>query len=68
MLRSAPYEWTIDALLEHARSGPQAQIMTGPHRGGYRPARPCGYYSLTNRLRLAWMVFKGGADALRWPR
>lgn len=31
------------------------------------PARPLGLYSLRNRLKLAWMVFTGKADALTWP-
>jgi hypothetical protein len=31
------------------------------------PARPLGYYSLRSRIRLAWMVFTGKADALVWP-
>lgn len=35
--------------------------------GDYEPARPHGLYSLRNRIRLAWMVFTGEADALLWP-
>lgn len=31
------------------------------------PARPLGLYSMKNRLRLAWLVFTGKADALKWP-
>ena len=32
--------------------------------GNYVVARPLGYPSLFNRIRLAWMVFTGRADAL----
>ena len=63
MLNQAPYEWTIRQLLKHAKEGPSCQVKGGD----YEPARPYGIYSLRNRLRLAWMVFKGEADALRWP-
>lgn len=31
------------------------------------PARPEGYASLRHRLRAAWLVFTGRADALVWP-
>lgn len=63
MLNQAPYEWTIRQLLKHAKDGPFAQVKGGD----YEPARPFGHYTLRSRLRLAWMVFKGEADALRWP-
>ena len=63
MLNQAPYEWTIRQLLKHAKDGPHAQVKGGD----WEPARPYGMFSLRSRLRLAWMVFKGEADALRWP-
>ena len=31
------------------------------------PARPYGYHSWRGRLKAAWMVFSGKADALVWP-
>ncbi|MBN22697.1 MAG: hypothetical protein CL678_15540 [Bdellovibrionaceae bacterium] len=34
---------------------------------GWVPARPLGYPSLRNRIRIAWMVFTGKADAIVWP-
>ena len=34
--------------------------------GEWIPARPIGFFSLGNRLKAAWMVFKGDADALVW--
>lgn len=35
--------------------------------GRWIPARWLGSDSIFNRLKLAWMVFKGEADALVWP-
>ena len=35
--------------------------------GRWVPARSMGYYSIGNRLRAAWLVFTGEADALTWP-
>lgn len=63
MLNQAPYEWTIGELSKHIATGPQTQIKGG----AYQPARCFGFFSLRSRLRLAWMVFTGEADALRWP-
>lgn len=34
--------------------------------GGYVPARMMGYDSIPRRLKLAWDVFRGKADALYW--
>lgn len=31
------------------------------------PARPQGWWSLSSRFKLAWAVFTGRYDALRWP-
>lgn len=31
------------------------------------PARPEGLWSFSNRCKLAWLVFTGRCDALRWP-
>lgn len=35
--------------------------------GRYVPARPMGLFGLHSRMRLAWAVFTGEADALIWP-
>lgn len=35
--------------------------------GQWVPARPLGFYSIWSRLRCAWMVFTGRADAFIWP-
>lgn len=33
----------------------------------YVAARPLGYPSFFNRIKIAWYVFSGKADALIWP-
>lgn len=35
--------------------------------GKWVPARPLGLYSIKNRIRLAWLVFTGKCDVLKWP-
>jgi hypothetical protein len=32
------------------------------------PARPTGNSSIPNRVKCAWLVFTGKADALLWPK
>ena len=63
MLNTAPNHWTISDLVDEIRMGPITSI-----NGKIVPVRPYGEYSLRSRLRLAWMVFTGRADALEWPR
>jgi hypothetical protein len=63
MLNQAPYEWNIEMLEKRMKEGPHAEIW--PYR--WQVARPFGMYSLRSRLRLAWAVFTGRADALFWP-
>lgn len=63
MLNSAPNEWTIRSIAKHCYKGPMAEVK----KGEWEPARPYGFYSMQSRLRLAWDVFTGKADALYWP-
>ncbi|HWL04531.1 MAG TPA: hypothetical protein VNQ99_06280 [Xanthobacteraceae bacterium] len=35
---------------------------------GWYPARPEGFSSFLYRVRAAWLVFTGRADALVWPK
>jgi len=44
------------------RDWPQAGLPDGR----WVMARPLPFYSLTERWRVAWMVFTGRADALIW--
>lgn len=51
--------------LEHLYSRTDcAQVGIG---GKWYPARPIGFFSLTYRIKAAWLVFTGKADALLWP-
>jgi hypothetical protein len=36
-------------------------------RGHWVPARPLGLASIINRIKCAWLVFTGKADAVIWP-
>lgn len=59
-----PNAWTINEIVAQVRTG------NGAWSGGMRfeePARPCGPSWLSHRLRLAWAVFTGRADALFFP-
>lgn len=58
-MKNAPNKWTIKGLIQHINEGPIIR-ETG------MPARPCGFYSLSSRIKLAWLVFTGRADALTW--
>jgi hypothetical protein len=59
----APYRWTIDELTSHVT---EARVSTSIN-GRWVPARPWGLDTLPSRVRLAWEVFTGRADALVWP-
>jgi len=56
--------WKLKELIEHA-SSTQAQI-----NGKWVPARPLpgyGLYGLRLRVRAAWAVLCGKAEAFTWP-
>jgi hypothetical protein len=42
-------------------------VETSKDGKNWYPARPEGYPSLRYRIRAAWLVFTGRADALIWP-
>ena len=35
--------------------------------GQYGPVRPIGCWDLPHRIKIAWLVFTGKADAVTWP-
>lgn len=48
------------------------QVIHGPNQqeyapGQWGPARPLGFASFKYRIRAAWLVFTGKADAIIWP-
>ena len=58
----APNLWGIISLLDNLKS------VSTKIDGHYYPARPMGVDSLSNRFRLAWGIFTGKYDALKWPK
>lgn len=46
----------------------QELMARAPGAPGYVPARPLGWSSIRVRLRAAWLVFTGKADALVWEQ
>lgn len=66
MLNSAPNEWTLETISKHIdQRGGGVSAEVAP--GRWEPARPFGFFSIQSRVRLAWDVFTGQADALYWP-
>lgn len=61
-MKNTPTLYTLNSLREVIVSGNNVRL-------GERivPARPLGYYSLKSRIRIAWIVFTGRADAVVWP-
>lgn len=53
----APNIWTLRDLIDHHHN------VSVEIDGKWVPARPLGLY----RLRAAWLVFTGRADAVSWP-
>jgi hypothetical protein len=53
---------SVRSIIENASQN-QARVPPGM---AWVPARPCGYPSFWHRLKAAWLVFTGKADALRW--
>jgi hypothetical protein len=62
-MKKAPTIWSMENLCKYLRHGPV--VLTQDHR--QVPARTIGYFSFRNRLKAAWLVYTGKADALIWP-
>jgi len=60
-MKKAPKIHNLCGLLESIES---TQTEIG---GRWVPARPIGYFSVRYRIKAAWLVFTGKADALTWP-
>ena len=59
----APSLYTFDDL-RHLLIG---EFGKTEYKGKWIPARPVGFFSWRYRLSLAWGVFTGKLDALKWP-
>lgn len=57
----APNLWTLKELQQNVNNN-QTHIS-----GRWIPARPLGLDTLSNRFKLAWQVFAGKYDAVKWP-
>ena len=62
-MNRAPSAYTFESLAK-AADGTTAMSPDGKL---WYPARPEGLHSIRSRLRLAWEVFTGRADVIRWP-
>lgn len=56
------------ATLTDSRKGQTAVCLKTPRGDKWVAARSLGYPSFRSRIRLAWMVFTGKADALIWEQ
>lgn len=64
MLEKAPNTYELMNLFEIVWNNfEQAEVSPGK----WVPARPLGMHTLKNRLKTAWLVFTGKADAVVWP-
>jgi hypothetical protein len=61
-MRKSPNIITLESVMQVVNT-----LSTRLKDDRWVPARPVGYQGLRQRLRAAWMVFTGKADALKWP-
>jgi len=64
MFENAPNLYKLEHLVQ---IGTNPQDMTEHPTGQWVPARYMGDYRLLTRIRLAWGVFTGKYDAVKWP-
>ncbi len=62
-MKRAPNLLTIADVLDAVRTGPQSNAPGSPM---WYAARPIGFDTIPHRLKCAWLVFTGRADALTW--
>ncbi len=58
-----PIIWKAGNLVNYCLRGEAQESTDG---GRWQPCRPLGVPTLRNRVRAAWLVFSGRADALLW--
>lgn len=63
-----PNIWTTHELFHYlGKSETTTAIEIEPGKVHWYPARPVGFASFWQRVRAAYLVFTGQADAVRWP-
>lgn len=62
MLNTAPNLFTLRQVVDLAQ-GADTKLIDNR----WEPCRPFGFYSICHRVKCAWMVFTGRADAVTWP-
>jgi len=58
-----PNIWKAGNLVDHCLTGGVKECTDD---GYWQPCRPLGMPTLQNRVRAAWLVFTGRADAVLW--
>ena len=62
-MKQAPSLWTLKELQNHQDIiGVDTEID-----GKWVPARPLGLDTISNRIKIAYQVFIGTYDAVKWP-
>lgn len=61
----APTIWTLKRLVDYCTSG--EVTVNIPPSNEWVPSRPMGYDTWPARIKAAWMVLTGKADAVTWP-
>lgn len=62
-MKQAPNTYTLCDLMKAA----DGTCTTELSDGSWVPARPLGFFSVSNRLRAAWLSFTGKGDVVVWP-
>lgn len=60
-----PNIFYIDNLLDHCRQN-QAEVLAPNGSSVWVPARPIGFSGIRYRIKAAWLVLTGHADAVLW--
>jgi hypothetical protein len=61
-VKQSPNILCVTRVIESAKT-----TQAGLPDGRWVPARALGYASIGQRIKAAWLVFTGKADALTWP-
>lgn len=57
--------WKLENLVDYVNRG---EVQSSNGVDGYVPARPVSELYLFEKLSAAWEVFRGRADAVKWPQ